>query len=182
MYRTHTYVCVCVFNAEHLGKLISISCFSLLRLKYICGARQETPEQASKNLTQKHINKIYKISTRTHIHTQACLCTLCHLSWTRRHTRCTLSIRNAETHTDTHAARTTLWQQFYLFLYFPYPVAIKGSSGNAHTKREEIKKVISMTKLTFIMQGKVCDSVNCLLNLCWIKYFIYLIQIINYII
>lgn len=68
MYRTHTYVCVCVFNAEHLGKLISISCFSLLRLKYICGARQETPEQASKNLTQKHINKIYKISTRTHRH------------------------------------------------------------------------------------------------------------------
>lgn len=66
MYRTHTYVCV--FNAEHLGKLISISCFSLLRLKYICGARQETPEQASKNLTQKHINKIYKISTRTHRH------------------------------------------------------------------------------------------------------------------
>lgn len=156
MYRTHTYVCV--FNAENLGKLISISCFSLLRLKYICGARQETPEQASKNLTQKHINKIYKISTRTHRHTHTHSSMSLHtLPLKLDSTPHTLHIKytqRRDTHRHTHTARTTLWQQFYLFLYFPYPAAIKGSSGNAHTKRKEIKKFISMTKFTFNCTAK----------------------------
>lgn len=132
MYRTYTYVCVCVFNAEHLGKLISISCFSLLRLKYICGARQETPEQASKNLTQKHINKIYKISTRTHTHTQACLCTFCHLSWTRRHTRCTLSIRNAETHTDTHTQRELHYGNNFIYFYIFHTLQLLRAAAGMH--------------------------------------------------
>lgn len=118
------YVHLCVFNAEHLGKLISISCFSLLGLKYICGARQETLAQASKNLTEKHINKIYKISTytqiyQTHTHTQAwpCLCTFCHLSWTRRHTRCTLSIRNAETQKHRHTHRELHNGNNFIYFY-----------------------------------------------------------------
>lgn len=142
------YVHLCVFNAEHLGKLISISCFSLLGLKYICGARQETPEQASKNLTRKHINKIYKISTCTHrntqTHTHSGMAMSLHiLPLKLDSTPHTLHIKytqRRDTKTQTHTARTTLWQQFYLFLYFSYPVAIKGQTQamlRAHSRREK---------------------------------------------
>lgn len=142
------YVHLCVFNAEHLGKLISISCFSLLGLKYICGARQETPEQASKNLTRKHINKIYKISTCTHrntqTHTHSGMAMSLHILplklYSTPHTLHIKYTQRRDTKTQTHTARTTLWQQFYLFLYFSYPVAIKGQAQamlRAHNRREK---------------------------------------------